>query len=233
MRINNYGFENEMAKLEYRYYGILAFIILPLCVNANPKHYIDKVECAPYELAKSAFDYRKQHGHTKWLAHDIWQAHIQPAIQQMQTVNGRGIGGSASGNLDYALRWIPNDPRSLKAVIDYSFIIKTKPQHILLIRPPECYLQQAIRFASDDPMPRFLYGYYLSKKKQYESAIIWYKSGLKIAPDSSEGHYNLGLILVRLKRYSEAREHARIAYRLGYPLPWLRDKLLKLGYPVN
>ena len=212
---------------------VLGLLSLCVCAAENSVNDLTNDSCLPYELKSSAYDYRKQDRHSRWLAKDIWNAHIHPAINQMRTDNGRGIGGSAAGNLDYALKWIPNDPRSLKAVIDYSFLIKSKPQHVPLIRAPGCYLKKAIRFVPDDPMPRFLYGYYLYKKKQYEGAIVWYERGLKIDPDSSEGHYNLGLTLVKLKRYKEAQDHARIAYKLGYPLPWLRHKLSKLGYPIN
>jgi len=200
--------------------------------NGSPAR-IKYSECAAYKIASYAFDYRKRQGHDKWLANDIWNAHINPALHAMHTRTGTGVGGSVSTNLDYALKRIPNDPRSLKAIIDYSFIIKSRPLHRPLIRSPECYLQQAIRFASDDPTPRFLYGFYLFKKGHYEDAVAWYKKGLSIDPDSSEGHYNLGLILLKLKRYREAQHHASMAYKKHFPLPWLRDKLSMLGYPID
>jgi len=234
LSLNKYFFEKTIIALYRCIIGVpLVLFAMYAYADKNSLNHITNDECIPYELASYAFDYRIQHGHNAWLVKDIWRAHIHHALQQMRTVYGRGKGGNASGNLDYALRRIPNDPRSLKAVIDYSFLIKSKPQHVPLIRAPECYLKKAIRFAPDDPMPRFLYGYYLYKRKQYEGAIAWYERGLKIDPDSSEGHYNLGLTLFKMKRFTEAQEQARIAYKLGYPLPWLRKKLSKLGYPIN
>jgi tetratricopeptide (TPR) repeat protein len=50
---------------------------------------------------------------------------------------------------------------------------------------------------------------------------------------SSEIHYQLGLVLVELKDFNTAQEHARRAYELGYPLPGLRDRLAKVGHPIS
>lgn len=50
---------------------------------------------------------------------------------------------------------------------------------------------------------------------------------------SAEIHYFLGLVLVDLKDFAAAREHAQRAYELGYPLPGLRDRLARAGYPLN
>lgn len=49
--------------------------------------------------------------------------------------------------------------------------------------------------------------------------------------ESSQLHYTLGLVLLDLKEFAAAQEQARSAYRLGYPLPGLRDRLAKAGYP--
>jgi tetratricopeptide (TPR) repeat protein len=51
--------------------------------------------------------------------------------------------------------------------------------------------------------------------------------------ESPEIHYFLGLVLVDLKDYERAREHAARAYELGYPLPGLRDKLARAGHPLQ
>lgn len=50
---------------------------------------------------------------------------------------------------------------------------------------------------------------------------------------NSEIHYQLGLVLVEMKDFPAAQTHARRAYELGYPLPGLRDRLAKVGHPVN
>lgn len=49
---------------------------------------------------------------------------------------------------------------------------------------------------------------------------------------SSEVHHFTAVLLMQQKRYEEAREHARQAYALGYPLPGLRNNLARAGYPL-
>ena len=49
---------------------------------------------------------------------------------------------------------------------------------------------------------------------------------------SPDIQYFLGLVLIDLKDYGTAREYAIKAYGLGYPLPGLRDKLARAGYPL-
>jgi tetratricopeptide (TPR) repeat protein len=51
--------------------------------------------------------------------------------------------------------------------------------------------------------------------------------------ESAEIHYFLGLALLRLKDYDNARLHAKRAYELGYPLPGLSRKLADAGYPLD
>ncbi len=45
-------------------------------------------------------------------------------------------------------------------------------------------------------------------------------------------HYLLGLVLMDMKDFPAAQEHARRAYELGYPLPGLRDRLARAGHPL-
>ena len=49
---------------------------------------------------------------------------------------------------------------------------------------------------------------------------------------SPELKYFLGLVLFDMKDFEGAKENARLAYELGYPLPGLRDKLARAGYPL-
>jgi tetratricopeptide (TPR) repeat protein len=49
---------------------------------------------------------------------------------------------------------------------------------------------------------------------------------------SAELQYALGLSYFQRKEFEKARDAARKAYQLGYPLPGLRDRLKKSGYPL-
>jgi tetratricopeptide (TPR) repeat protein len=70
--------------------------------------------------------------------------------------------------------------------------------------------------------------------KKYESARDTLLEGIKAASEpSAELHYFLGLVYVDLKEYPLAKQQAIAAYSLGYPLPGLRDKLRKAGYPLS
>lgn len=47
---------------------------------------------------------------------------------------------------------------------------------------------------------------------------------------SSEVHYNLGLVLIKMDRAEEAVRYAKLAYDKGYPLPGLMFQLERRGY---
>jgi tetratricopeptide (TPR) repeat protein len=49
---------------------------------------------------------------------------------------------------------------------------------------------------------------------------------------SAELEYALGLSYFETREYEAARQHARIAYKLGYPLPGLMNRLAKAGFPL-
>ena len=80
------------------------------------------------------------------------------------------------------------------------------------------------------PMIEGLYYYRLGRLAEARKFL-----GVAVKMDSSnaEIHYNLGLVLFEMGDYGEAREHARRAYALGYPLPGLRNKLKDTEYPLG
>jgi tetratricopeptide (TPR) repeat protein len=49
---------------------------------------------------------------------------------------------------------------------------------------------------------------------------------------SAELEYALGLAYFNSNQFEKAREHARRAYALGYPLPSLKDKLASVGFSL-
>ncbi|HHI94765.1 MAG TPA: tetratricopeptide repeat protein [Gammaproteobacteria bacterium] len=159
--------------------------------------------------------------------------HLVPAEEQVI----KGYTTSSSGakyrniweEIDFTLRWFPNHPRGLQ------FMSRWLPRYP---HPPdkgvEYYFQKAIEY-KPKPEPRpvdatvlMLYAIHLHKKKDYKKAREQYESALSIAPDNSEIHYNLGLLLVAVKDYPAALKHAQTAYSLGFPLPGLKNKLKKV-----
>lgn len=75
-----------------------------------------------------------------------------------------------------------------------------------------------------------LYGIFLHKLKKHDEAIAQYEKALKIAPTWAELHYNLGLALFEKEQYAQAKKHASVAYRSGYPLPGLMEMLKRVKH---
>ena len=50
---------------------------------------------------------------------------------------------------------------------------------------------------------------------------------VELGVENSNLYYNMGLIYLDLKEYEKALNYAHQAYRLGFPLPGLRDRLRK------
>ena len=76
---------------------------------------------------------------------------------------------------------------------------------------------------------RLVYGIELIKDGKNGEAIEQFKIALDKSPDNANVHYNLGLAYLSLKKYDESLAHAKRAYELGFPLPGLRDKLVRAG----
>jgi tetratricopeptide (TPR) repeat protein len=74
---------------------------------------------------------------------------------------------------------------------------------------------------------------YRDRKDFVAARDILVKGNEAVAGSSAELHYTLGLVLVDLREFEAARQEARLAYELGYPLPGLRRKLDAAGYPLD
>lgn len=168
--------------------------------------------------------------------HSLWRVenvHFKPEVENL-------IRGSTSatplGDLDYTLRAFPNHHRALYAFSKYEIQEIHKSQlRGLSYKPPKseagfpataaCYFDRAIRWRPNDPNVRLIYGIHLHKIGKSREALDQYKISEKIQPNSAELNYNMGLLYFDLKQYSLAKQYAKKAYQLGYPLPGLRKKL--------
>jgi len=156
--------------------------------------------------------------------------HLVPALNQVNNGYTGGKHYNIWGEIDFILRWFPNHPKGLQ------FMVNWLPKYP---HPPdkgvEYYFQKAIEYRPTtelrpvDATARVLYAIHLHKQKKYQKAQEQYESALSIAPNNSEIHYNLGLLLVARKNYPTALKHAQTAYSLGFPLPGLKNKLKKAG----
>lgn len=139
-------------------------------------------------------------------------------------------GASLMGGFDYTLRTFPNHTLALHDIDRLGFILKTeKPDPAKAPYPIECYFKRAVYFVPEDGGVRLVYGLYLTRRGRTKEAIEHLKLAQEYAPDDSNVHYNLGLAYYYSKDYDSAKEHAKRAYELGFPLPGLKNMLLKVG----
>ena len=159
----------------------------------------------------------------------VWNLdHYHTSIAVAELRKSFPYAGNVSGNLDFSLRHSPNHHEALAAMIRWEL----SRGDLRGFPGARCSLDWAHRFAPDDEVVLQLGGSYFWKKAEHGRAEAWYLGALELRPDYAEAHYNLGLMYVDMKRYDKAREHARLAYRAGFPLPGLRRKLDAAGYPV-
>lgn len=187
--------------------------------------------CGDLENHFGPYDYREASEDLKKL---VERPHFPSKVENL-------IGGHTSmtpmGDINYTLRVFPNHARALNAVSKYE--IKKQQQAREGDRPynpeseggltAECYFDRAMRWRPNDPDVYLVYGIHLYRLGRLDRALAAYKASERIRPNSSDLQYNMGLLYFDLKQYALAKEHAKKAYQLGYPLPGLRKKLASVG----
>jgi hypothetical protein len=136
--------------------------------------------------------------------------------------------GSVGGDLDYVLRAFPNHHVALNAMFrlgDKEKLPKPRGAKYSI----ECYFQRALRFRNDDAIVKTVYAAYLAKHGKSKEALTQLIEAAQLGEDNANVIYNTGLIYFDLKDYEKSLSYAHQAYRLGFPLPGLRDKLKRLG----
>ncbi len=184
-----------------------------------------ELECGRLENAYGPYDYTNPADVRERLP-IVERFHFNQEVESL--VSGQ-TGQLPGGDLAYTLRAFPNHHRALYAMVKY--ILKNEHQRIPpgADYPGECYLMRAVRFNPKDVNVRIIYGIYLSSIGRENDALVQYEEAEELAPNNAEVHYNLGLLYRKLHRLDAAVEHARIAYRLGYPLQGLKNQLKEDG----
>jgi tetratricopeptide (TPR) repeat protein len=154
----------------------------------------------------------------------VEKAHFTKAVENL--VKARS--GSLSGDLDYTLRAFPNHHRALYSLARYRLqYLANKENNRPFDHPAECYFERAIRFKPTDDVVHLIYAIFLHQRGETNLALDHYQATVRLNPDSAEGHYNIGLLYSDLEQYELAMRHATKAYKLGFPLQGLKNRLIK------
>lgn len=184
----------------------------------------DLVDCGSLDNAYGPFDYRNAQYRTEKIP-IVEQHHFNSDVESLR----RGQSGTIIGDLHYTLRAVPNHHRALASVARYQLGGGSTEKYYTA----ECYFDRALRFAPDDGAVYLIFGTFLHRKKNFEAARSRYQEAIALMPDSSEAHYNLALLWLDLDEVEKAKQEAIAAYRLGHPMPGLKNKLRRRGAWTN
>jgi tetratricopeptide (TPR) repeat protein len=179
-------------------------------------------QCGDLANAYGPYDYRTASNEERTI---VDGAHFTPNVERLI----RGKTSTTPGpDIAYTLRAFPNHPRALHSMMNLGFATKSdKPEGSTY--SVECWFDRAERFVPDDGTVQMLFGIYILRKGDPPRAIEKFKRAQELSGESANLHYNFGLAYFDLRDYDHALDHARSAYRQGFPLPGLRNKLQEVG----
>ncbi len=187
--------------------------------SCDLQNVFDKVGYGP-------FDYTTAIGKQKLGV--VEKAHFDHNVKNL--IRGKS-GNDPLPDLVYVLSKYPNHHPALYSM---SKLLRKKEADNTLrynnnLYTARCYFERAKTFSPKDSIVLALYGIHLHKSLKYESAEKQYLNALKLTPQNPEINYNLGLLYVDMKEYTQAKKYADIAYEQGFPLAGLRSKLEDLS----
>lgn len=154
----------------------------------------------------------------------VEQFHFTPNVERLE----RGESGSIGGDMSYTLEHFANHHRALAALARLALREKNpRPKGAKLA--VDCYFARAIAYRPGDARVRVIFGGYLLALGQEPAALAQLEEAARLEPGNATNQYNLGLLYLRQKDYVRARNAARAAYELGFPLPGLKHKLTAVG----
>jgi len=184
-------------------------------------------ECGSLNNNYGPFDYTNEQLRAEKLPR-VEKAHFDSGVRALEGHRNKTFTWvSFSGDIAYTLRVFPNHHSALYVMSQY--YIRGYDENLPMQYTPECWFERAHRMAPGDGNVWLIEGIYQARTENFNEAEQSYQTAIKLMPDASEPHYNIGLLYVETENYSLALEHAKRAYGLGYPMPGLRLRLEKLG----
>lgn len=177
--------------------------------------------CGSLQTGYGPYDYRTD----KDKLNVVERYHFTPEVEGLLRGKSTIVIGS---DIAYTLNAFPNHHRALLAMSKLARKEKTE-QPKGSPHSMACWFDRAERFRPDDAMVKVIYGTYLIQSGQPKAAVQKLEDARKIDSANANVHYNLGLAYVELAMYEQALSSAHEAYRLGFPLPGLKNKLQRLG----
>jgi tetratricopeptide (TPR) repeat protein len=156
----------------------------------------------------------------------VESAHFTPSVARLISGNAGRLGG----DIDYTIRAFPNHHPALDALSRLGYRTKShQPPDVLC--SIEGYFERAIRYKPDDATVHMLYGIHFSRWGKSKESLEQFQIAEKLAPNSPNILYNLGLAYFEQKDYERARDYAVKAYDKGFPsnITGLQEKLKKIG----
>ncbi len=196
----------------------LWIIVLSFQAYSQQNNYCGELKRAAF----GPFDYRER-AQLKDSLHLVESYHFLEDTEKL-----KGNVATVASNLDFTLRAWPNHHRALASLAKLAIREKTINLPGLKYNV-ECYFDRAFRWRSNDSIVRSIYGSYLSKVGRANNAIEQLEIAVRLKSDNATAHYNLGLLYFDKANYDKAQFHAESAYALDFPLPGLRNKLIRAG----
>jgi len=176
--------------------------------------------CGQLTSSYGPFDYRSE----KDKLGIVEKVHLTPDVLNLV----RGATGEIGGDLNYTLHTFPNHHLALMAMVRLG-----EKQKKSIPRGArysvECYLYRAAKFRQDDSVVKIIYASYLVKNGRFNEAKKYLDEVEELGEENSNVYYNMGLIFLDIKDYDKALLYAHRAYKLGFPLPGLRNRLERAG----
>jgi tetratricopeptide (TPR) repeat protein len=217
--------QSAIADITHSWLRCIVYVAIALTLPAHAQPDQENHPCGnPFRNHFGPADYRTVKRETRAL---VENAHFTPGVESM-TKPATSMLSNMAGDVAYTLEVFPNHPRALVTMMRLSERDKKDPANGGKYTV-ECWLDRAVRYVPNDPIPRMLYAEYLNKKGFGELARYQLSIAADNAGDNPFTHNNVGLVYFDLGDYDRALEYAHKSILLGWPKDGLKIKLKAIG----